>query len=94
MAEDFEWWLTFPKEVVAERLDYWLRFPRVKMGYVRCVDPDGAIIAEVPTFHLYALLEGLDTPHRFYRRAEWRAFIRDVVRDRALLDLPCSTAKN
>jgi hypothetical protein len=89
-----EWWLTFPQNIIEQRLELWLRFPSVKRGYVRILDPQGFIEAEVPAFHLEAMLQGFDTPHRFYHRGQWRDFLRAAVADRDLHELPVSASVN
>jgi hypothetical protein len=76
------------------KIAYWLSLPRVWRGWVRVLTPNGRLLCDCRESELFGVLEIQTEPHTFYRREEWREFLRQHVRQSALRELPCSPTVN
>jgi len=74
-------------------LEHWLGFPRLQNDWCRIVSPEGSI-EDVPEENLDAAIEGNAEFHRVFRPEEWQEFIKDVLRELAVRELPVSSTVN
>ena len=77
------------------QIEYWMSLPRVWRGWVRVLTPDGRLYCDCRERELEGVLEAWsEEPLRFFRRLEWREFLRQHVRESALSEFPCSPTVN
>ena len=95
MAENFQWWLRFPPEVVRERFSVWLTLPVVPEGWVRVLEANGWFYADCREQDLENILEGWSEESlHFLRHDEWLEFLQAQFGETALRELDCSPYKN